>query len=241
MNDLSQQEILILLQLLEQYGAGTVNAGSSGGSSSSGESKTQSTNSNPQAGPATATSAPTPGQLGFASSLTSMGAIATQSPELGNLASVFGLASSLSNPNASFGSVAPSVLGALGYGPAASLASMANNGFTTSNVLGLLGATVNPAFGLIGLANSISGGSIGNSFGALGNTLGNTDSMSALSDAGVSFGDQIGNAMNNSQFGMDTAGMDSLSASLSGDDSESDSSSDSESGGSDSGDSGDSE
>lgn len=166
----------------------------------------------------------------------SIGAIATQSPEMGNLASALNMGATLSNPNASIGSIAPSVLGALGYGPAASLASMANNGFTTSNVLGLLGATVNPAFGLIGLANSISGGALGNSFGSLAATLGNDDSMSALSEAGISFADQLGNAMNNSQFGMDTEGMDSLAASLSGDDSDSDSDSTSDSG--DSGDSG---
>ena len=227
MTNFSQQEMLALLKLLEEYNAGVVNSGSSGGSGTSGSSTPAQSNSN--SGPATASAAPTPSsaQLGFAGAMTNFGSVAMQSPELGGIATALNLAANLSNPNVSVESMAPSVLGALGYGPAASLASMAVNGINTSNVLGLLGSTVNPAFGLIGLANNLTGGAIGNSLGSLGNTLGNPDSMGALSDAGVSYGDQLGNALNNSQIGMDTEGMDSLSNSLSGSDSDSDSDSDS--------------
>jgi hypothetical protein len=60
--------------------------------------------------------------------------------------------------------------------------------------------------------------------------------MQALNEAGVDYTSQIGNSLNNSQFGMDTAAMDSLANSLTGPDRDtgSDTGSDSDSGSSDS-------
>lgn len=229
MTDPNQQQIQDFLKLLAQYNSGIVNPKVSGGSSSSGGESSGGSKSSAQSGPEVARSAPTPQtsrQLGLAAALTNFGAIATQDPELGNLASVLNLGASFTRPNADIGTIAPSVLGAMGYGPAASLVSMARNGFTTSNVLGLLGATVNPAFGLIGLANSISGGGIGNSLSSFGNTVTNPDSMRALNEAGVDYTSQIGNALNNNQFGMDTDAMDSLANSFTGPDSDTDTGSD---------------
>jgi hypothetical protein len=216
----NEQELLDFLRLLEQYSAGIVNKETSGNSGAGTSSQSES-------------SAPSSGNLsqglGMSAAVTNIAAAGFQDTSLGQMAGLLGLGSALSNPNATLGSVAPSALGVAGFGQLASLASIAQNGFTTSNVLGILGSTVNPAFGLIGMVNGLTGNSIGNSIESIGNTLGNPNSMDSLSNIGIGWGDQIGNALNNSQVGMDTAGMDSLMGSFS-DSSDSDSDSDSDSG-----------
>jgi len=202
MTGIDQQQLMALLNLLEQYNAGVVSSGGSGGFGTSAQS-----GGNASQG------------FGNAAMAANVAAQLGQSSDLAQMSGLLGLASAVSNPNATVGSVAPSVLGVLGFGPAASLASIANTGFTTSNTLGLLGMTVNPAFGLLGLANSLAGNPFGDSIGGLGETLGNPGSMGLASDAGISIGEQLGNAADQAQIGMDTAAMDGLVAAINASDS----------------------
>lgn len=197
-----QQQLMALLALLEQYNAGIVSGQGSEGFGTS------------QSAPAQMSGNVSQG-FGNAAMASNLAAQLAQSPEIGQLSGLLGLAAAATNPGATINSVAPSLLGVLGYGPAATLAGIANNGFTTSNVLGLLGMTVNPAFGLLGLANSIAGNPFGDSIGGLGATLGNPGSMGLASDAGISFGEQLGNAADQTQSGYDTEGMDGLVAAIS--------------------------
>jgi hypothetical protein len=151
--------------------------------------------------------------------------MATQDKGLGSLATLAGLAKALSNPNASIQSVAPSFLGAMAkltntpaLGQVAGVANMAFNGVSAPGILGLMSA-VNPAFGMLGLVNSLFGNPIGASTTALSNTMSNPQSMSSLNALGVSNAEQAYNAANDWQGSMDTATMDSLMSALAADDS----------------------
>lgn len=203
-----QAQLLALMQLLEQYAAGNVDSqGSRGfGSADQSNSGTSAAGGNMSMG------------LSNAAIAANLGAQLGQSPEMGQLAGLLGLASAMSNPNATLGSVAPAALSVAGLGPLATVASFANNGVTASNVLGLLGMTVNPGFGLLGLANSIAGNPLGASFGGLGETLGNPGSMGLASEAGISFGEQIANSLDQGQTegGYDTEAMDGLVGAIMG-------------------------
>jgi hypothetical protein len=203
MSSVDQQQLLALLNLLAQYNAGVVDQRGSGGF---GTSNGQSTN---QGGNVSM-------GLSNAAVAANLAAVIGQDQTMGQMSGLLGLASALSNPNASVQSVAPAALGALGFGQLASIANIANNGLNTSSVLGLLGATVNPAFGLLGLANSLAGDPFSDSLTGLGETLGNPDSMATLSDIGISFGDQLGNAADQGQIGQDQEGFEGLIGALSG-------------------------
>ena len=130
----------------------------------------------------------------------------------------------LADPNRSIESKVPGAVSLAGMltgtnlGGLAGLAGMALNGVSTPGLMGLLGM-VNPAIGIAGLANSLAGNPIGEAGTRVGNTFGNPNSVAAAEAAGVSRVAQAYNAVNNSQTDKDTAGMDRLSASLSGPDS----------------------
>jgi hypothetical protein len=211
MNNPNQDELLALLKLLEQYNAGVVNSGRSGGSDASSSSSGSSSTRTPSQGEISR-------GLGMTATMSGLAGNLAQDQNLGQFAGILGLASAVSRPNASIQSVAPSVLGLAGLGQLGSLASMANNGITMSNTLGLLASVVNPAFGIVGAFNNLLGNPLGGAAESLGNTLGNPGSMNSLSNAGVSYAEQLGNSLNQSQIGMDTEAMDSLTASLSGSD-----------------------
>lgn len=227
-----QAQLAALMELLRQYTAGNVR---SEGSRNFGTSQRPAPANNQS-------QADMSRGLSNASVGLNLGAQLGQDQNIGQFAGILGLAAALSNPNATIGSVAPAALGAAGLGQLASVASFANSGITSSNVLGLLGMTVNPAFGLLGLVNSIAGdpigkevvkktGNSGKGDSGLGATASNPNSVGIASDAGVSVGHQIANSNDQNQSGgYDTEAMNNLIGAIMGrDDSDSDSASDSDS------------
>jgi len=209
---ITNEQLLALMKAVASYGTGNVELTTLGGNS----------NTSPHDAGTSAVSntgtigvSPTVG-LGMASQAVSMAATLGQDPGLANVSSALGLAAAISqavdNPNTA--NVAQAVAQGLSIAgvPGIGLATgIATQGFNTSTALGLMGM-VNPAFGLAGIANSIAGNPIGAAVEGLGNTLGNPNSMGLAEQAGISFGQQMANAINQSQSeqGYDTEGMQGL-------------------------------
>lgn len=209
---ITNEQLLALMKAVASYGTGNVELTTLGGNS----------NTSPHDAGTSAVSttgtigvSPTVG-LGMASQAVSMAATLGQDPGLANVSSALGLAAAISqavdNPNTA--NVAQAVAQGLAIAgvPGIGLATgIATQGFNTSTALGLMGM-VNPAFGLVGIANSIAGNPIGAAVEGLGNTLGNPNSMGLAEEAGVSFGQQLANAIDQGQTeqGYDTDAMQGL-------------------------------
>lgn len=209
---ITNEQLMALMKAVASYGTGNVELTTLGGNSNT---SPHDTGTSPVSTTGTIGVSPTVG-LGMASQAVSMAATLGQDPGLSNVSSALGLAAAISqavdNPNtanvAQAVSQGLSIAGVPGIGLATGIAT---HGFNTSTALGLMGM-VNPAFGLAGIANSIAGNPIGAAMEGLGNTIGNPNSMGLAEQAGISFGQQIANAIDQGQSeqGYDTEGMQGL-------------------------------
>lgn len=222
--NITNEQLEALMRSLESYGSGTVKWETLGG-----DSNTAPSNSAPSA-----TVSPTV-SMGSIAAATSLAAAASQSPELGRVATAFSLANTISRaienqtPESAaqaFAAVA-SIAGVPGI---QGLTSMAINGPTVSNTLSLMSLAI-PAIAPAAAINALLGNPIGKVVSGVGYTLGNPNSMNTLSEAGVPVREQMWNAANNWQSeNQDTEGMNRLMTTLARNDNENGDSGDGDSG-----------
>jgi len=206
----SSPELDELIKLLQQYAAGKLdlttlknNTISSSQSKQANQSPVSSSGIATAANPAGVSNSFSGVSPSLAGNLGNLASALSGNPAYGQAGAAYGLtqgALSEANRPIGFASLAASLGNVPGLGTAAGLASMGVNGFSAAGILGLLGATVNPAFGLAGIANSLTG----NPLGRVGETL------AGRTVPNSSYAEQIGNAVNNSQIGYDQDSMQNL-------------------------------